>query len=54
VKYLKHKEKGFLIPYTVSMESDAWEVVEDPPAAEPEPAPAPAPVRSGSRLKPAE
>jgi hypothetical protein len=38
MKYLRHKEKGFLVPYTPSIESAEWEVYEEPgPHDEPEP-----------------
>lgn len=37
MKYLRHKEKGFLIPFTPSLDSAEWEVYEEPgPHDEPE------------------
>jgi hypothetical protein len=51
-KYLKHKTKGFLILYSVAMESDEYEVIEEVP--EPPVEPPPPPPKTGSRLKPAE
>lgn len=41
MKYLRHKEKGFLVPYNPSISSAEWEEYEEPgpqdsPAEEPE------------------
>jgi hypothetical protein len=47
MKYLKHKEKQFLIPYTTSMETSEWEVIEEPLPEQEE-----APVRKKPGPKP--
>ncbi len=47
MKYLKHKEKQFLIPYTTSMETPEWEVIEEPLPEQEE-----APVRKKPGPKP--
>lgn len=39
MKYLRHKEKGVLVPYIPSIVTEEWEIYEEPEAV-----PAPPPV----------